>query len=100
MSDTHTLGLSEAAQRLGVPIRLLRHAMRSGKVPAPAHVSATVTLSDAWLESVLAAVEASPAALRRGASRKVPAFARYPGTSAWRKYSNRVREYAHFLALG
>ena len=99
MSDTTTFGLPEAAQRLGVPVRVLRQAMRSGKVPAAGHVSATMMLSGAWLESAEAAVEASPTALRRGASTKVPAFARYPGTSAWRKYPNRVREYAHFLSL-
>ena len=29
---------------------------------------------------------------------KVSAFARYEGTSAWRKYPNRVREYARFRA--
>ena len=36
---------------------------------------------------------------RYGPSRqKVPAFARYEGTSAWRKYRRRVREYARFQA--
>ena len=29
---------------------------------------------------------------------KVPPFARYPGTSAWRKYRVRVRAYAAYLA--
>ncbi len=29
---------------------------------------------------------------------KVPAFARYEGTSAWRKDRRRVREYYRFLA--
>ena len=29
---------------------------------------------------------------------KVPPFARYVGTSAWRKYRRRVREYARFQA--
>lgn len=29
---------------------------------------------------------------------KVPAFARYEGTSAWRKYRRRVRAYARFRA--
>lgn len=38
-------------------------------------------------------------ASRYGARRpKVPAFARYVGTSAWRKDRRRVREYARFLA--
>ncbi len=36
---------------------------------------------------------------RFGAPRqKVPPFARYKGTSAWRKYRNRAREYARFRA--
>ncbi len=39
------------------------------------------------------------AARRFGASRpKVPPFARYEGTSAWRKNRRRVREYARFRA--
>jgi hypothetical protein len=29
---------------------------------------------------------------------KVPPFARYKGTSAWRKYRRRAREYARFRA--
>jgi len=41
-----------------------------------------------------------PEATRRypAPRQKVPPFARYKGTSAWRKYRNRVREYARFLA--
>ena len=41
-----------------------------------------------------------PATKRRpGASRpKVPPFARYEGTSAWRKDRRRVRAYARYLA--
>lgn len=39
-------------------------------------------------------------ARRQGAPRqKVPAFARYEGTSAWRKDRKRVREYARFRAM-
>ena len=39
------------------------------------------------------------AARRFGAPRqKVPPFARYEGTSAWRKDRRRAREYARFLA--
>lgn len=38
-------------------------------------------------------------ARRFGAPRqKVPPFARFKGTSAWRKYRNRAREYARFRA--
>ncbi len=43
--------------------------------------------------------ELPEAASRRRASRqKVPPFARYRGTSAWRKDRRRVREYARFRA--
>ncbi len=38
------------------------------------------------------------AASRPVARQKVPPFARYEGTSAWRKYHRRAREYARFLA--
>ena len=98
MSDTMTFGLPEAAQRLGVPVRVLRRAIRSGVVPTPGPVNATVLLTEEWMERATAAVEALPQGLSRTGTRKVPEFARYPGTSAWRKYSTRVREYAHFLA--
>ncbi len=40
--------------------------------------------------------ETAPA--RRAARQKVPPFARYQGTSAWRKDRRRVREYAKFQA--
>ena len=40
-----------------------------------------------------------PQAPRRSVPRqKVPPFARYEGTSAWRKDRRRVREYARFRA--
>ena len=98
MSDTTKLGFPEAARRLGVPLRVLRRAIRSGKIPAPPARTATATLPASWLATAQAAVEASPKALSRQASQKVPAFARYEGTSAWRKYKNRVREFAAFRA--
>lgn len=42
---------------------------------------------------------ATKAARHYGAPRqKVPPFARYEGTSAWRKNRRRAREYARFLA--
>ncbi len=37
-------------------------------------------------------------ARRRAPRQKVPPFARYKGTSAWRKYRRRAREYALFRA--
>jgi len=94
MSDTPTLGYPEAARRLGVPIRVLRRAIRTGKIPAPPQRGALASLPAEWLSSVEAAVEAAPNALGRRFTQKVPPFARYEGTSAWRKYANRVREYA------
>ncbi len=99
MSDTSPIGLAEAARHLGVSIGVLRRAIRAGTIPAPPHVTATSTLPAEWLSSALAAVETSPHALTRTARQKVPAFARYKGTSAWRKYSNRVREYARFRVV-
>ena len=41
---------------------------------------------------------AEPAKRYPAPRQKVPPFARYKGTSAWRKYRNRVREYARFIA--
>ena len=42
----------------------------------------------------------TPATERRypAPRQKVPAFARYEGTSAWKKYRRRVRAYARFRA--
>ena len=98
MNDTTTFGLPEAARRFGVSLRVLREAMRAGKIPAPAHLTATSALSAEWLSSAQAAVAASPNALSRRFQQKVPAFARYKGTSAWTKYRNRVHAYALFRA--
>jgi hypothetical protein len=98
MTDNSNFGFPEAARRLGVSLRVLRRAIRAGKIPAPGHVTATATLSEDWLSRAQAAAKASPDAFSRAFTQKVPAFARYKGTSAWRKYSNRVREYAHHRA--
>jgi hypothetical protein len=98
MSETSKLGFPEAARRFGVTIRVLRRAIRTGRLPAPPHLSATASLPADWFASAQAAVTASPKALSRGTTQKTPAFARYEGTSAWRKYSTRVREYARFRA--
>jgi hypothetical protein len=98
MSETSTLGFPEAALRLGVTIRVLRRAIRAGRLPAPPHLGATASLPAEWFASAQAAVAASPKALSRRTTQKVPAFARYEGTSVWRKYRNRVREYARFCA--
>jgi len=97
MSDT-ILGFPEAARRLGVPVRVLRRAIRHGKLPKPPHVAATAILPAEWLANVQAAVAASPHALSRALPQKVPAFARYEGTSAWHRHRNRVRNFAHVRA--
>ena len=98
MSDTAKVGLLDAARHLGVSVGVLRRAIRAGRVPAPPVLSATAALPADWVEHVQAAVEASPHALSSAAHQRVPPFARYKGTSAWRKYSRRVREHAHFQA--
>ncbi len=98
MNDS-ALGFPEAARRLGVPVRVLRRAIRAGKIPAPPHhATATSVLPPEWLDRVEAALDAAPNALSRTIAQKVPPFARYRGTSAWRKYNNRVREHARFQA--
>ncbi len=97
MSDTSTIGLPDAARGLGVSLRVLRHAIRTGKIPAPASLAATAAVSPEWLASAKAAA-AEPAALNRSFRQKVPAFTRYQGTSAWTKYRVRVRAYARFKA--
>jgi hypothetical protein len=98
MTDTTTLGLPEAARHFGVPLRVLRRAIRAGKIPAPANLTATSSLPAEWLASAEAAVETSPNALSRQPRQKVPAFARYEGTSAWHKHRVRVRAYARYRA--
>jgi hypothetical protein len=98
MTNTSPIGFPEAARHLGVPVRLLRQAIRAGRILAPPHAAATATLSPEWLASAQAAVKASPRTLARTGHQKVPPFARYEGTSAWRKYRNRVREFNSFNA--
>ncbi len=98
MSDTTQLGLPEAARHLGVTVRVLRRAIRAGAIASPGPMTATAVLSPEWLESAKAAAKANPKSLSRGGKQKVPAFARYEGTSAWRKYTNRVRAFNAFRA--
>ncbi len=98
MTNTPKLSLLDAAHQFGVPLRVLRNAIRVGKIPAPADQSATAAVSAEWMASAKAAIKASPKALNRTVAQKVPPFARYDGTSAWRKYTNRVNEYTLFCA--
>ncbi len=93
------MGFPEAARRLGVPIGVLRRAIRAGRISAPARLTATATLSADWLEGAKAEAETAPKALRRNSPQTTPPFARYEGTSAWRKYRHRVREHARFAAI-
>jgi excisionase family DNA binding protein len=97
MTDA-TFGYSEAAARLGVSIRTLRRAVRAGRIPAPATSGATASLTAEWLASVKAAAKENPGVLSRSILQKTPPFAHYQGTSAWRKYHSRVRDYNHFRA--
>jgi hypothetical protein len=99
MNDTSNFGFPEAARQLGVSLRVLRHAIRAGKIPAPAHNTATASLSGEWLANAEAAAAASPKALSRGFKpQKVAPFAHYEGTSCWRKYKSRVRDYNNYHA--
>jgi hypothetical protein len=98
MDGTSKIGFPEAAERFGVPIWVLRRAIRDGKIPAPVDASAVAQLSEEWIASVAEAVQKSPAALSRHLKQRVPPFARYNGTSAWRKYASRVRDHRAFRA--
>ena len=98
MSEMTKLGFPEAARRLGVTVCVLRRAISTGRLPAPPQLGATASLPAEWFASAEAAAKASPKALSRGTAQKTPAFAHYRGTSAWRKYRVRVREYTRFHA--
>jgi hypothetical protein len=99
MNDTSNFGFPEAARQLGVSLRVLHHAIRAGKIPAPAQNSATANLSAAWLANAQKAAAAEPSALRRGFKpQKVAPFAHYEGTSCWRKYKSRVRDFYSYHA--
>ncbi len=94
MTKSTTLGFPQAAQALGVSIRTLRQAIRNGKIPAPgANVTAVTTLTPEWLASVQQTAKASPDRFKDSGRPAVPAFARYEGTSAWRKFHRRVHAY-------
>lgn len=96
MSDT--FGFPEAARQLGVPVRVLRKAIRAGRIPSPGKVTATATLSAEWLDGAKTAAEV-PGALTRTLRQPVPAFARFEGTSFWTKFRVRARAYrAHRAA--
>jgi len=97
MNDTSNFGFPAAARQLGVSLRVLRHAIRTGKIAAPAQNHATASLTGAWL------AEASKAVAEKSLSRslkpqRAAPFAHYEGTSAWRKYKTRVRDYNNYHA--
>jgi hypothetical protein len=94
VTETSKLGFPEAAKRLGVSIRILRQAIHDGKIPAPgAEVTAVSPLTREWLTGVQKTAKVSPEVFKHATRQKTPAFARYEGTSAWRKYRSRVREF-------
>ena len=97
MTDAAPNTLHDAARHLGISARALRQAIRGGRVPAPPHAAATTKLPPDWLASAKTALESTPRHLT-GVRQKVAPFARYEGTSAWRKYRVRVRAYAQFRA--
>jgi hypothetical protein len=45
------------------------------------------------LTGVQKTAKVSPEVFKHATRQKTPAFARYEGTSAWRKYRSRVREF-------
>lgn len=95
-----TLSLPEAAQHLGVPVRVLRRAIRQGSIPAPAGLNALSHLSQEWLASAQMAAVSNPKAFSVF-PQKVPAFARFEGTSFFRDDPIRVKEYnMHRAKLG
>ena len=95
MSDQSSMSLPQAARRLGVSVRAVRQAVRGGRVPALPSLGALAAVPANWV----AQVQAGPGGALRDSSRpKVPAFARYEGTSAWHKYKRRVKEYKHHCA--
>ncbi len=98
MTETSSLGLPEAAHRLGVSLRVLRHAIRAGQIPAPTGLTATATLSAEWLASAQAAAAANPKALSRSFLQRVPPYARYVGTSVWHQYHEKVRAHRWYRA--
>lgn len=94
---TETQNILTAARRLGVPVRILRRAVRDGHLPALSG-GALAPLPPGWMTQAEAKLETAPKTLSRAAFQKTPDFARYDGTSAWRKYRIRVREYYAFHA--
>ncbi len=97
MSDTQ-FNLQSAAQRLGVPVRSLRTAIRAGKLPAPPSLAATAAVPADWFAGVRSTLETSHDAVRNLRPRKVPAFARFEGTSFYTKFRVRARAYRAFKA--
>jgi len=97
MNDITKFGFPEAARQLGVSLRVLRHAIRTGKISAPAQNTATASLSAAWLTEARKAAADKPLSRALKPQRAAP-FAHYEGTSCWRKYRDRVRDYNNYHA--
>ncbi len=72
MNDTSNFGFPAAAQQLGVSLRVLRHAIRTGKIAAPAQNTATARLTGAWLAEASKAVAEQPLSRALKAQKAAP----------------------------
>jgi hypothetical protein len=97
-TPTTPIGLPEAARHFGVSVRVLRDAIRAGRLPALPGLSATVSIPAEWLAEADAAIAEKPKVFSRAATQKVPAFARFEGTSFFHKFRRRARAYAEHQA--
>ena len=78
--------MNEAAARLSVPLWVLRRSIFEGRVPAPPQNGALARVTAEWVQSVAAAAAADPAkVLSRTRRQAVKPFARYEGTSVWKR---------------
>ncbi len=78
--------MNEAAARLSVPLWVLRRSIFEGRVPAPPQKGALAHVTAEWVKSVAAAAAAEPAkVLSRTRRQSVEPFARYQGTSVWKR---------------
>lgn len=85
--DGTAITLQQAAQQLGVSLRTLQRAVFEGRVPAPPQQGALTWVSPAWVGEVGQHVEkADENIFGRVHRQKVKPFARYEGTSAWKKH--------------
>ena len=77
--------MNEAAARLSVPLWVLRRSIFEGRVPAPPQNGALARLTAEWVQSVAAAAADPAKVLSRTRLQSVKPFARYEGTSVWKR---------------